>query len=247
MISSTETETDRPPYLGGGPMLMHVNIFIVVGFTTVPMISTKAVVLSSDFLSEGERHIQKKKGGKANVPVRVVPLLTRRHHIVFHLPSYLHHENPPSPVHRPTPSMSGCATRSATVTTAHSPCVTYPSESTCPQTRSHSSCHSLVQQDVSKHRKRSAGCRVEWEPSKDVKRKRMPTRKQDATKLEAPTAKWIHTERNPSSQRDHEEHDTTHAPDEEDAELWSHFDEWDWDTVLLTLTCTTPTWCVLHL
>ena len=44
--------------------------------------------------------------------------------------------------------------------------------------------------------------------------------------------KRINTKRKQSKQKKQEDIDTKRHEDEEDALLWSHFDDWDWDTIL---------------
>jgi len=49
---------------------------------------------------------------------------------------------------------------------------------------------------------------------------------------EHPASKRIKTEGKPSAQKHNQEEDGKRDDDDEDAMLWSHFDNWDWDTIV---------------
>jgi len=68
-------------------------------------------------------------------------------------------------------------------------------------------------------------------PTKRSKRKRC-TLELDPLLNESRPSKRVNTKRKQSKQKKKEDIDTKRHEDEEDALLWSHFDDWDWDAIL---------------
>ena len=54
-------------------------------------------------------------------------------------------------------------------------------------------------------------------------------------KHEGPASKSLNTNRKTSIKKGKARDLGKELSDEEDAKLWKHFDDWDWDTILLSL------------
>lgn len=74
--------------------------------------------------------------------------------------------------------------------------------------------------------------RPQHKPSKTIKKKRKAILKEDTLQHEQPPSKRIKTQNKASHLKNHENDNVNDATDEEDAKLWSHFDDWDWDFIL---------------
>ena len=69
-------------------------------------------------------------------------------------------------------------------------------------------------------------------PSKPAKRKRKHILKDDPLQQQEPSSKRVNTEQKPTPPKKEKDNNTSQQENEEDDELWSHFRDWDWDTIL---------------